>query len=214
MKKSANELWKKFRKQVPGKVQISILLVSIAVGIALWGGWLKLDTDHFVIEAAVALALFVYAVFVALEAGDHLDRLELLGVMLSYAMFNFYVTYEVTNENVALPVIGEMRHAIPDLVQLGQWMVVVGVIGLIFNLVVDRDTALSNLAWHWRNNPLVWMLRPIPRDFAPIIERWQKRLQGLSLPERPQLRRQQTAEKRSGGRRPEQRVEREASSSE
>lgn len=210
MKKSAREFWTKFRKNVPGKVQLSILLISIVMGVALWGGWLKLDTDHFVIEAIVAVVLFVYAVFVGLEADDHRDRLELLGVMLAYMTFNFYVTYEVTNENVTLPVIGEMRHAIPDLVQLGHWLVIVGVIGLIFNLICDRDTALANLAWHWRNNPVIWLLRPIPRDFGPEIERWRKRFQEF---ERPQLRRQQTAEKRSGGRRPERR-EREASSSE
>ena len=207
MKKSAREFWTKFRKNVPGKVQLSILLISIVMGVTLWGGWLRLDTDHFVIEAIVAVVLFVYAVFVGLEADDHYDRLEMLGVMLAYVMFNFYVTYEVTNENVTLPVIGEMRHAIPELAQMGQWMVVIGVIGLIFNLVVDRDTALTNLAWHWRNNPVIWLLRPIPRDFGPEIERWRKRLQGF---ERPQLRRQ-PAEKRPTERRPERR-EREASS--
>jgi len=208
MKKSASEFWAKFRKNVPGKVQLSILLISIVMGVALWGGWLKLDTDHFVIEAIVAVVLFVYAVFVGLEADDHRDRLELLGVMLAYMTFNFYVTYEVTNENVTLPVIGEMRHAIPDLTQLGQWLVVMGIVGLTFNLVVDRDTALANLAWHWRNNPVIWLLRPIPRDFGPEIERWRKRFQGF---ERPQLRRQPA--ERPTERRPERR-EREASSSE
>lgn len=207
MKKSASEFWAKFRKNVPGKVQLSILLISIVMGVVLWGGWLRLDTDHFVIEAIVAVVLFVYAVFVGLEADDHRDRLELLGVMLAYMMFNFYVTYEVTNENVTLPVIGEMRHAIPDLTQLGQWLVVMGIVGLTFNLVVDRDTALANLAWHWRNNPVIWLLRPIPRDFGPEIERWRKRFQGF---ERSQLRRQ-PAEKRPTERRPERR-EREASS--
>lgn len=183
--------WMKFRKAVPGKVQISILLISTVIGIALWAGWVDPRLDHFVIEVFVAVGLFVYAIFVSLEADDHHDRTELLGVMLAYVGFNFYVSYNLTGQNTEIPVIGgQMAGASPDLVQLGHWLVVVGVIGLIFNLICDRDTALANLAWHWRNNPLVWMLRPIPRDFTPIIERWQKRLQGLSLPERPQLRRQ------------------------
>lgn len=166
--------WTKFRKEVPGKVQISILLVSIAVGIALWGGWLKLDTDHFVIEAVVAVVLSIYAMFVGLEADDHHDRAELLGAMLVYMVFNFYVSYEVTNENVTLPLIGEMRHAVPNLLQLGQWFVAGGIAGLVFNLVVDRDTALQSLAWLWRNNPIVWLLRPTPRDLSPVVERWRK----------------------------------------
>lgn len=210
MKKSASEFWTKFRKNVPGKVQLSILLVAVIVGVAVWAGWVDPGLDHFVIEAIVSVALFVYAVFVALELDDHYDRTELLGVMLSYVLFNFYVSYNLTGQNTEIPIIGgQMAGTSPDLVQLGQWMVVVGVIGLAFNLVVDRDTALSNLAWHWRNNPVIWLLRPIPRDFASIVERWQKRFQGLSLPERPQLRRKpdpaSSRHKRPAERRPERR---------
>lgn len=213
MKKSTRELWTKFRKNVPGKVQLSILLISTVIGIALWAGWVDPRLDHFVIEVFVAVGLFVYAIFVVLELDDHHDRTELLGVMLAYVGFNFYVSYNLTGQNTEIPVIGgQMAGASPDLVQLGHWLVIVGVIGLAFNLVVDRDTALANLAWHWRNNPLVWMLRPIPRDFAPIIERWRNRFKGMSLPERPQLRRQPVG-KQPTERRPEQR-DREASSSE
>jgi len=197
--------WTKFRKNVPGKVQLSILLVGIFTGIALWAGWWNPDLDHFVVGAIVAAALVVYAVFVCLEAGDHHDRVEMLGVMLAYVAFSFFVTYEVTNENVTLPEIGEMRHAIPDLTQLGQWLVTVGVIGLVFNLMVDRGTAIQSLFWLWRSNPIVWVIRPAPRDLGPVIERWQKRLQRLSLPER-RLRRK-PAEK-PGGRRPERRERR------
>ncbi len=210
MKTKVEGAWMWFRRVVTGRVQISILLLSTIIGIALWAGWFDPGLDHFVIEAVVALVLFIYAVFVVIELDDHRDRLELLGVMLAYMTYNFYVTYEVTNENVTLPVIGEMRHAVPDLTQLGQWFVVMGIVGLTFNLLVDRDTTLSNLVWHWCNNPVVWVLRPIPRDLAPIIERWQKRLQGLSLPERSQLRRR-SAGKQPVERRPDER-QREASS--
>lgn len=204
----------KFRKDVPGKVQLSILLVCVVVGVALWVGLVDPGLDHFVIAFIVAVALFVYAIFVALELGDRHDRAELLGVMLAYVGFNFYVSYRLTGQDTEIPIIGgQMAEAVPDLIQLGQWLVAVGVIGLIFNLLCDRETALANLAWHWRNNPIIWLLRPIPRNLGPGVERWQKRLQrlrGLSLSERPQLRRKPTG-KQPAERRPEQR-EREASS--
>lgn len=181
--------WMKFRKNVPGKVQLSVLLISIITGVALWAGWVDPGLDHFVIEVFIAVGLFVYAIFVALELDDHHDRTELLGVMLSYVLFNFYVSYNLTGQNTEIPIIGgQMAGAAPDLAQLGHWLVVVGVIGLIFNLICDRDTAVANLAWHWRNNPIVWLLRPVPRDFGDGLARLREKFPKEFS--RPQLRRQ------------------------
>lgn len=183
MKTKVEGAWMWFRRVVPGKVQISILLISTIIGIALWAGWVDPGLDHFVIEVFVAVGLFVYAIFVSLEADDHLDRLELIGVMLTYAVFNFYVRYELTGQDVEIPIVGgQMAGASSNLVQLGQWFVGVGIIGLVFNLLVDRDTAFSNLAWHWKNNPVVFIvIAPIFRSFREGMTRWRGRINGLDF---------------------------------
>lgn len=183
MKTKVEGAWMWFRRVVPGKVQISVLLICIFIGVALWAGWFDPGLDHFVIEAAVTTSFIVYAVFVALEADDHLDRLELIGVMLAYAVFNFYVRYELTGQDVEIPIVGgQMAGASSNLVQLGQWFVGVGIIGLVFNLLVDRDTAFSNLAWHWKNNPVVFIvIAPIFRSFREGLARWRGRINGLDF---------------------------------
>src|SRR5690606_7974414 len=104
MKNQASSLWSRFRGYWPGKIQLLILLVCVIVGVALWAGW-QPDLDYFVVEGIVAVAFFVYAVAVSLELDDHLDRVELIGVFLAYLVLNFLVTYQVTGENVVVPVI-------------------------------------------------------------------------------------------------------------
>jgi len=226
MKNQASSLWSRFRGYWPGKVQILILLVCVIVGVALWAGW-QPDLDYFVVEGIVAVAFFVYAVAVSLELDDHLDRVELIGVFLAYLVLNFLVTYQVTGENVVVPVIGvEMAGAVPDHLQLGRCLVGIGIAGFLFNLLVDRDTSLHNLKWWvWQKNPVAYIiLDPILRNLGEGMARWRSRINGLdvsfpkpSLPDR--LRRQpqpdpaSSEHKRPVERRPDER-QREASSSE
>jgi len=165
---TAKARWQKFCEIVPGMAQMSILIVALVAGLLFWLGGLTIDTDHFVIAGIIGLAWLVYAVFVGLEVDDHFDRVELIGVLMAVISFNWYVTYDIPGGNTNLPLFGSMRHASTDFAQLGQYLVFVAVIGIVFNAVFDRQTAKQNLVRHVKYNPAVWFLR------GPLMKRFKE----------------------------------------